>query len=95
MIALPPRITQANAPAALAQLLPALHQAEGNRLALNAANLEHFDSSALAVLLECQRQLQKQGKNLHIAQAPARLLELSALYGISGILGLEPSASAQ
>lgn len=55
---------------------------------INAASLREFDSSALAVLLECRRQAQAQGSRLVVEQAPNQLRQLAALYGVEGLLGL-------
>jgi len=55
---------------------------------INAASLREFDSSALAVLLECRRQAQAQGCGLVVEQAPAQLRQLAALYGVEVLLGL-------
>lgn len=56
---------------------------------IDAASLTSFDSSALAVLLACQRSAQAAGKSCQLVHAPPKLKALAALYGVDGLL---PSA---
>ena len=53
---------------------------------LDASNLQHFDSSALAVLLECQRAADAWGKPFSLRNAPPKLLALAKLYGVDTLL---------
>lgn len=53
---------------------------------LNAESLQKFDSSALAVLLQLQRQCMAAGKSLAVQGLPRQLLALATLYGIEGLL---------
>ena len=59
---------------------------------VDASNLRHFDSSALAVLLECQRAAEAFGKPFAVRNAPAKLAALARLYGVDTVL--LPTASA-
>jgi phospholipid transport system transporter-binding protein len=59
------------------------------QLVIDASGLRHFDSAALAVLLECQRLAQAWGKGLVIRAAPAKLMALARLYGLDGVLVAE------
>jgi len=61
---------------------------------VDAAGLQHFDSAALAVLLECQRLAQAWGKGFAVRNAPAKLAELARLYGVDALLmpAAEPKA---
>jgi phospholipid transport system transporter-binding protein len=52
----------------------------------DAAALTQFDSSALAVLLDCRREALALGKNFAVARLPARLRELATLYGVAELL---------
>jgi phospholipid transport system transporter-binding protein len=52
----------------------------------DAGALEHFDSSALAVLLDCRREALARGKSFAVARMPARLRELASVYGVVGLL---------
>jgi len=64
---------------------PAPAQAEAH-WSLDAAALQHFDSSALAALLAVARLLQARGGRLQLLHMPLRLRELAALYGVSELL---------
>ena len=65
--------------------------AQGDEVVIDAAALEQFDSSALAVLLECRRQAFAAGKQFSVWAAPTRLLQLADVYGVKALL---PAASA-
>lgn len=53
---------------------------------VDASNLRHFDSSALAVLLDCQRAAEGSGKAFSVRRAPAKLFALAHLYGVDTLL---------
>jgi phospholipid transport system transporter-binding protein len=53
---------------------------------VDASNLQHFDSSALAVLLECERAADAWGKPFELRNAPPKLLALARLYGVDVLL---------
>jgi len=60
---------------------------------VDASGLQHFDSAALAVLLECQRLAQAWGKGFAVRNAPSKLTELARLYGVDALLmPAEPQA---
>ncbi len=93
---LPATLTIAEAPQALASVLATLaaHGAgvgagAGAAFVVNAAALAEFDTSAIAVLLELQRQSHTRGLAFEVAQAPAKLHQLAALYGVENLLGLQ------
>jgi phospholipid transport system transporter-binding protein len=67
----------------LSQALAGEPQAE---IVLDASALRQFDSSALAVLLECQRLSQAAGKPLLVRGAPPKLHALAKLYGVDVLL---------
>jgi len=52
----------------------------------DAGALHRFDSSALAVLLECRREALALGKAFAVARMPPRLRELAAVYGVGELL---------
>ncbi len=56
------------------------------RVTVDASGLQHFDSAALAVLLECQRLALAWGKGFAVRNAPAKLIELARLYGVDVLL---------
>lgn len=86
ILALPERLTLAEAGHALARLGGALSQHAGPSVTVSASALQVFDSSALAVLLELRRQLAAQGRALQVNGWPPRLKELAALYGVQELL---------
>lgn len=88
MLSLPVTLTHEQAKGCVLQLTQAL-RAEAAQVVVDAAKLRHFDSSALAVLLELRRECARAGKRFVVQGLPSRLLDLAKLYGISGLL---PSA---
>lgn len=85
-IALPARITMGEARAALADIGPRLAAADAP--VLDASPLAELDSAALALLLDCRRQVLARGATLQITGAPPKLRQLAALYGVGELLGL-------
>jgi phospholipid transport system transporter-binding protein len=85
-IALPERLTIAEARATLARLEPLLQAADAP--VLDASALRELDTSAVAVLLDCQRQAHARGLKLQISGAPPKLAQLAQLYGVEGLLAL-------
>ena len=53
---------------------------------VDASALEQFDSSALAVLLECRRLALAAGRGFAVWNAPARLLQLAGVYGVKDLI---------
>ena len=53
---------------------------------VDASALQQFDSSALAILLECRRQALAAGKTFSVQDAPDRLLQLAGVYGVSALI---------
>lgn len=84
-VCLPAELLHVNAVAQSAALLASLREG-GGAWALDASALQEFDSSALSVLLELQREAAKAGQSLSISAAPAKLRELAALYGVAELL---------
>jgi phospholipid transport system transporter-binding protein len=85
VLTLPPVLTHA-ASAAFARGLPQALQSPASELVAAASALQQFDSSALAVLLECRRQALAAGKAFSVRGAPARLRELASLYGVAELI---------
>lgn len=85
---LPERLTLEQAEPTLAQLRAALLALPGSLAVLDASALRECDSSAVAVLLELRRELQRQGKTLQLQQGTQRLRDLVALYGVQELLPL-------
>ena len=57
----------------------------GSLAVIDASDLSHFDSSALAVLLTCQRVSASAGGTLLISGLPERARNLAAVYGVSAL----------
>ena len=76
----------AEATACRAQLVQSMASLQDRVVLLDASDLQQFDSSALAVLLEFRRECARAGKRFVIQGLPQRLRELAALYGIDGLL---------
>ena len=92
---LPATVTLREADEVVRALTQALQGGGGDAaVTVDASALQHFDSSALAVLLECMRRAQAAGKSFTVRQAPAKLVDLARLYGVEGLLTLEPVAAA-
>jgi len=92
MLMLPAVITHAEVPHVLRLFKQTLDQAAGKgpvdaaMLTVDGSALTHFDSSALAVLLECQRMARAKGRAFAVQSLPAKLTELARLYGVDGLL---------
>ena len=63
-------------------------------VAVDASALSQFDSSALAILLECRRQALAADKGFSVQGASAQLLQLADVYGVAALIPASPSASA-
>lgn len=86
MLVLPATLTHAQADACLRLLLQGLKAETGPQVLVDCAALTAFDSSALAVLLECRRAALYDGKPLSAKAMPHALQELSRLYGVAPLL---------
>jgi phospholipid transport system transporter-binding protein len=86
VLVLPAQLTHAEAPACCRMLAQALRSEAGSQAVADASALDRFDSSALAVLLECRREALALGKSFAVSQLPARLRELATLYGVADLL---------
>ena len=83
---LPASLTVREANDTQRMLLQALKSAPDAAVVVDASNLQHFDSSALAVLLECHRGADAWGKPFELRHAPPKLAALAKLYGVDGLL---------
>lgn len=86
MLVLPSELTHRQASATLDMLLQALRGDQGPQLVVDAAALQVFDSSALAVLLECRREALAERKAFAVKGLPAALAGMAALYGVAELL---------
>ncbi len=92
MVVLPASLTHREAPDAIRMLAQSIRQMQGataarSPLVIDASALVQFDSSALAVLLECRRLAGPTGQGIELRHAPAKLQQLARLYGLAELLG--------
>lgn len=59
---------------------------EAAMLTVDGSTLQQFDSSALSVLLECQRMARAKGRAFAVQSLPPKLQELARLYGVEALL---------
>ena len=86
MLLLPAAVTARDARDALRLLALAIQREPGTDVVINAGTLQQFDSSAIAVLLECKRLAQAWGKTFAVRDAPPKLAALVRLYGVDSLL---------
>ena len=86
ILVLPATLTHAEAAGCCRMLAQAVRASSDAHAVAEAAALERFDSSALAVLLECRREAMALGKRFSVRGMPDRLRSLASLYGVSEIL---------
>jgi phospholipid transport system transporter-binding protein len=90
MLVLPPKLTHDEAPACVHMLQQGIAGQADSATVVDASALVHFDSSALAVLLECRRESSARGRGFAVKGLPPRLRELASLYGVAGLLPAAP-----
>jgi len=90
MLVLPPKLTHDEAPDCMRMLQQGLAGQNGSTAVVDASALVRFDSSALAVLLECRREASALGRTFAVKGLSPRLRELASLYGIAGLLPAAP-----
>jgi phospholipid transport system transporter-binding protein len=85
VLTLPPTLTHDLA-AGFAGKLRELVSAQPKQVMVDAGGLQNFDSSALAILLECRRETLAAGKAFAVLGLPARLRQLAGLYGVAELI---------
>ncbi len=95
MLLLPATITEKEATVAQRLLTQAMKSEPEGAVVIDASNLSQFDSSALAVLLECQRAAHAWGKGFTLRNAPTKLTALAKLYGVDVLLMPAAGVSAR
>jgi phospholipid transport system transporter-binding protein len=90
MLVLPSKLTHDDAPACMRMLQQGLAGQTDTSTVVDASALAQFDSSALAVLLECRRESSAIGRGFAVKGLPPRLRELAALYGVASLLPAAP-----
>jgi phospholipid transport system transporter-binding protein len=86
MLILPAELTHEQAAACCRMLAQGMRSSAEQTVVADVAALSRFDSSALAVLLECRREALALGKTFSVTRVPARLRELATLYGVDELL---------
>ena len=86
MLVLPAELTHEQAPACCRMLAQALRSDPSTQAVADASELRRFDSSALAVLLECRREALALGKTFAVSHLNPRLRALATLYGVAELL---------
>lgn len=89
MLMLPSEITHSSARSCAHMLTQALQQSDSAVVA-DASDLVRFDSSALAVLLNCRREAQVAGKTFSVRALPPKLRALASMYGVAELLPAAP-----
>ena len=93
MLVLPAELTHSQANTCLGMLRARAARAE--QVLVDASALTRFDSSALAVLLECRRDALHDGKPFAVRGLPARLQELAQVYGVRELLNELPEPASR
>ena len=93
MLLLPEALTAREARDTLRMLALAI-EGQADAVVVDASNLLQFDSAALSVLLECQRQARTLGKAFTLLEPPPKLIGLAKLYGVDVLLMRSASAQA-
>lgn len=86
MLVLPPELTHRQATACLQMLLQGLCVHRESGVVVDASAMTVFDSSALAVLLECRREALSVGKTFAVQGLPTALRGMAGLYGVGTLL---------
>ena len=84
-LSLPATLTHVNATAQLARWETQLARLRGEPVTVDCAALAHFDSAALALVLELARRARAHGSAFQLRGVPQRLQDLSAVYGLETI----------
>lgn len=69
-------------------LLAGLQAEREPQVVIDAGALAVFDTSALAVLLECRRAVLDGGRSFAVQGLPQALVGMAGLYGVDDLLGL-------
>jgi len=88
LLQLPAVLTHAQASVSARHLKAALRAAAADQAPViaDASEMTQFDSSALAVLLECRREALALGRTFFVQGLPPRLRQLAGLYGIAPLI---------
>ncbi len=94
MLLLPDTVTLHEASDTMRLLSQAMRTGQDGEVVVDASALRQFDTSVLAVLLECRRLAQAGGRAFSLREAPSKLSALATLYGVGELL-LTPTPGAR
>ena len=94
VLPLPAVLTHAIAPDLAISMAKDAASGQGG-VVVDASALKQFDSSALAVLLECRRLALAAGRDFSVWNAPARLLQLAGVYGVKNLIPAAQTAPSR
>ena len=86
MLVLPAELTHEHAAACCLMLEQGMRSEASAQVVADAGALTRFDSSAVAVLLDCRREALALGKTFSVKALPPRLRVLAGLYGVAELL---------
>jgi phospholipid transport system transporter-binding protein len=86
VLVLPAELTHEHAAACCHMLEQGIRTDPAPAVVTDASALARFDSSALAVLLDCRREALARGKSFSVKGLPPRLRVLAGLYGVAELL---------
>lgn len=86
LLVLPAELTHRQASACLRMLVQGLKAHRAVEVVVDAGALTAFDTSALAVLLECRREALADGKTFSVKGLTPALLGMAGLYGVDVLL---------
>ncbi|MEY4651736.1 MAG: hypothetical protein RI884_317 [Pseudomonadota bacterium] len=93
-LALPESLTHSEAAGCARMLARGLRASSERQAVVDASELDRFDSSALAVLLDGRREALALGMTFCVTGMPPRLRALATLYGVEALLPDQESATA-
>ncbi|MEY4711183.1 MAG: hypothetical protein RIS88_633 [Pseudomonadota bacterium] len=93
-LVLPEVLTHAEAAGCARMLSRGLRASGERRAVVDVRALQHFDSSALSVLLDGRREALALGMTFCVTGMPTRLRALAALYGVDALLPDQEPATA-
>lgn len=63
--------------------------ADGDDLVVDLQDVREVDSAALAIVFAWQRELQAKGRRLRLDNAPASVVSLAGMYGVTDLVPAE------
>ena len=91
MLAFPAELTHDPA-ADFARGMDAALAQQSGAIVADVSALQQFDSSAIALLLECRRLALQAGRGFSVTGSPLKLQQLAQLYGVDDLFPSTPRA---